>query len=608
VAWLADDRFAASRLIVVTSNAVAAVNDDGVSGLAQAPVWGLVRAAQAEHPGRIVLVDTDDPAGGSPQSRAALSWTALPDCDEPQLALRGDTVLTPRLTRSGGALAASSAAGDAMALPGPDGTVLVTGGTGALGGLIARHLVTEYGVRRLILLSRGGEAAPGAAALVTDLSALGAEVTVAAGDCADRQALAAVLGSVPPEHPLTAVVHSAGVVDDGALGALDSERVDAVLRPKIDAAWHLHDLLRAAYGPDGSTGGSADTGANGGKDTSGDASAAAAAKPVALILFSSATATLGGAGQSVYAAANAFLDAFAHHRALLGLPTVALSWGPWQLESGGMAASLDPTSRRRLRRSGVLPLTADDGLALFDLALRAMTGADPAKRPAALVPIRLDLAVLRAAEGALPPLLRALAGGNAASSPAVGDRASAAAAELRARLAGLAGDDRQQVLLELVRRDVSEVLGHANPSAVALDRAFSDQGFDSLTAVELRNRLTTATGLRLPASLVFDYPTARVLARHLNESLPRDDVPSTAPVLAALDRLSQALAGIAPDHPERDRIARRLRAVAADWNPPSAAGGDPADGEGPDGGARIALESADDDAVFDFLTNELGIS
>jgi acyl transferase domain-containing protein/acyl carrier protein len=583
VAWTTDERFAAARLIVVTRDAVAAGPEDGVPGLAQAPLWGLVRAAQAEHPGRVVLVDTDAATAATAQA-----WAAVSGSDEPQLALRDGALLAPRLTRPGGTIAAApdpGGAGGAGAPLDPEGTVLITGGTGALGGLVARHLVTRQGVRRLLLLSRGGRSSPGAAQLAAELSALGAEVTVAACDTADRARLAAVLDRVPAQHPLTAVIHAAGVLDDGALGTLTPERVDAVLRPKIDAAWHLHDLCRS----------------------------------VPLVLFSSAAATLGGAGQSAYAAANAFLDALARHRARLGLPGTALAWGTWQLGRGGMAEALDAPTRRRLRRAGVLPLTADDGLALLDLALAAMADPAPARPSAALVPVRLDPAALRADGDTLPPLLRALAGGSRAS--AAGSRGDAAradaAAALRARLAGTAPEDRRPMLLELVRAEVSDVLGHAGPGAVDPDRAFSDQGFDSLTAVELRNRLSTATGLRLPATLVFDHPTASALARHLDESLPRDDLASADPALAALDRLARALAGITADHPDRARITRRLRAVAEDWAGQRASAR-PGDGSAPDtgpagadpaeGGERLVLESADDDAMFDFITNELGIS
>ncbi|MFB7669309.1 SDR family NAD(P)-dependent oxidoreductase [Kitasatospora sp. NPDC056138] len=556
--WAADDRFASSRLILVTRGAVAAGRTDeggpdlgrageDVPNLAHAPLWGLARTAQAEQPDRFVLLDLD----GGADTAGALARAAAGD--EPQLALRSGAVLAPRLVRARPTTAAAAGTLDAA------GTVLVTGGTGALGALLARHLVTAYGVRHLLLLGRRGPEAEGAAELTAELTALGARVTIAACDAADREALAAVLAAVPAEHPLTAVVHAAGVVADGALASLTEERFEAVLRPKADAAWHLHELTR-------------------------DAGLAA------FVLFSSATATLGGAGQGGYSAANAFLDALARHRAARGLPARSLAWGPWQ-QHRGMAGALDEATLGRMRRSGVLPLSPQDGLALFDAALAATD-------PTAL-PVRLDLATLRQAGPDLPPLLRRLAGPSVHSAR----RPDAGAADgLKRRLAGLSGAERESALLDLVRGQVAVVLGHSDPASVGADRAFGDLGFDSLTAVELRNRLTTATGLRLSPTLVFDYPTAAGLARHLDVELPREGTPSAAPVLAELDRLEAVLAQVGADHPDRARISGRLRSLLTRWS----------DQQGPDEGespvAGMELDSAGDDEVFDFITNELGIS
>ncbi|WP_045703281.1 type I polyketide synthase [Streptomyces rubellomurinus] len=542
-AWAEDERFAASRLVVLTRGAVAAGADQDVPNLAQAPLWGLVRAAQAEHPGRFVLLDLD-PAGADPA--AALQTAAV--TEEPQLAQRAGAVLTPRLVRARPAAPAAPLALD------PEGTVLVTGGTGALGVLLARHLVTEHGARHLLLLGRQGPAAPGAEELRAELAALGAEVTVTACDAGDRAALAEVLAAVPAAHPLTAVVHAAGVTADGALAALDAAHFDAALRPKADAAWHLHEL----------TGGS----------------------DAAFVLFSSATATLGGAGQGAYSAANAFLDALARHRAAQGRPALSLAWGPWE-QRDGMAGALDEATLGRMRRAGVRPLTEADGLALFDAAL---TGAEPV-----LLPVRLDAAALRAAGPDLPPLLHGLAG------PAR-TRETGAADDLRRRLAGLDGPERERALLDLVRAQIAVVLGHADTAAVGADRTFTDLGFDSLTAVELRNRLTAASGLRLPATLVFDYPTAAELARYLDGALPREGAPAAAPVLDDLDRLDAALAALAADHPDRARIGARLRALAARWSDQRPAG----EGQRPE--PELELESADDDEMFDFISKELGIS
>nr|WP_224754950.1 type I polyketide synthase [Streptomyces chumphonensis] len=569
--WAREEAFAKARLVVVTRDAVAATAEDEVAGLRQAAVWGLVRAAQAEHPGRFVLLDTDDASAAGAHATAGLlatrRTTDAPDAaEEFQYALRDGALLAPRLTRARLSDAAAPALADT------DGTVLVTGGTGALGALAARRLVARHGVRRLLLLSRTGEKAASAAELTSELTALGAEVRIAACDTADRAALAAELERIPADHPLIAVVHTAGVLHDGTLDGSTPERVTAVLRPKVDAAWHLHELTRGT-------------------------------RPVPFVLFSSATATLGGAGQSGYAAANAFLDALARHRAARDLPTVSLAWGPWE-QTSGMAGDLDAATRRRMRRSGVLPLTTDEGAALLDAALVAV-GTGPTPTPAALLPVRLDLAALRTADADTPPLLRALAG-PAPGGTSAGAPEQAAVAELRHRLDGVDDAARRRLLLELVRGAVARALGHTRTAAITPDRAFDDLGFDSLTAVELRNELNRVTGLRLPATLVFDHPTAAALARHLDETLPRTDVPAADPVLAELERLEKSLGRIGPDHPDHARVGDRLRALVSRWSD----GGRSTAGDGPEasGTAELELDSADDEQVFDFITKELGIS
>nr|ARV85764.1 PieA5 type I PKS [Candidatus Streptomyces philanthi bv. triangulum] len=545
-AWAAAPRFATSRLVVLTHGAVAAGRDDDVPNLAQAPLWGLGRAAQAEHPGRFVLLDL----GAGADVRSALRRAA--EFDEPQLAARPAGLRTPRLVRARPTAVDPTRA--AVRLGDRAGTVLVTGGTGALGSLLARHLVAEHGVRDLLLLTRRGPQAPEAERLTAELAAVGARVTVASCDVSRRQALADVVAGIPAERPLTAVVHAAGVVDDGALEALTAKRFDTVLRPKADAAWHLHELTRGMALD-------------------------------AFVLFSSAAATLGGAGQGNYTAANSFLDALAQHRAAHGLPARSVAWGPW--ERVGMAGELDEAAQRRMRRAGVLPLAPHDGLALFDAAL---AGDDHT-----LLAVRLNLAALRGTADAVPPLLHALTG-----TPTTPDAASAAA-RWRGRLAGLAPDEREGALLDLVRDAVATVLGHADPTAVHGERAFNELGFDSLTAVELRNRIATSTGLRLPATLVFDHPTSRALARYLDGALPRDDAPATGvPILAELDRLEATVATLGPDHPDQPRIATRLRAVLARWEDRPVAGVADTD-------SGLADDAADDE-VFDFITNELGIS
>jgi acyl carrier protein len=329
-------------------------------------------------------------------------------------------------------------------------------------------------VPSLLMLSRRGPDAPGAAELRAELADLGTEATFVACDCADRDALARVLA----EYPVTGVVHTAGVLEDGTITSLTPEKVESVLRPKVDAAWNLHELT---------------------KDL-----------PLsAFVLFSSAAGLLGAPGQANYAAANAFLDALAVHRHALGLPATSLAWGAWA--GGGMADALNDADVRRMAQAGVTALSEETGLALFDAAI--------GRAEALLMPARLDLAAL-AKPGQIPPLLRGLVRSTHRATRA----ASTASTALRRRLAGLAGEERPAVLLKLVAEHAAAVLG---VGTVDPDRAFSELGFDSLTAVEFRNQLNDATGLRLPATLIFDYPNARAIAEQLGLELgPRTDTSS----------------------------------------------------------------------------------
>ncbi|MFD3663674.1 SDR family NAD(P)-dependent oxidoreductase [Streptomyces sp. NPDC058659] len=468
----------------------------------------------------------------------------------------------------------------------PEGTVLLTGGTGALGGIVARHVVSEWGVRRLLLVSRRGPDAPGARELVTELEALGAVVSVAACDVADRDALTGVLAGIPAEHPLTAVVHTAGVLSDGTLPSMTTADVEHVLRPKVDAAFLLDELTSTS-----------------------------AYDLAAFVMFSSAAAVFGGAGQGAYAAANATLDALASRRRAAGLPAVSLGWGLWA-ENSGMTGGLSDTDRSRLARSGATPMDSELTLSLLDAAMRRD---DPA-----LVPIALDVAALRAQErdGMLAPLLSGLTrGSRPGATPAARRRTAAGgpaegATDLGGQLAAMTPDDRAAHLRDLVRTHVATVLGHGTPSRVDTERAFRDTGFDSLTAVELRNRLNAATGLRLPATLVFDHPTPGELAGHLLDELaaaagaawtdgtgtgtgtegttPATDRQTTA-ALAELDRLEGVLASLAPAAGGRPELAARLRALAA-------ALGDDGDDDAPD------LDEASDDDLFSFIDRELGDS
>ncbi|MGP9017960.1 type I polyketide synthase [Streptomyces sp. BR1] len=496
--WLAEEALTGARLAVVTRGAVEARPGEGVPDLAHAAVWGLLRSAQSENPGRFVLLDLDTSAGEAGAAGPAPLLAAAMAVGEPQIAVRDGVLRAARLARVPATAPdhepepETAPAAQAPALA-PGGTVLVTGGTGALGSLLARHLVTERGVRHLLLTSRRGADAPGAAALVTELRELGAEVSVAACDVADREALAALLADIPAAHPLTAVVHTAGHLDDGLVPSLTPQRVDTVLRPKADAALHLHELTR-------------------GLDLA------------AFVLFSSAAGTLGNPGQANYAAANTFLDALAQHRRAAGLPAVSLAWGLWDQRSE-MTGELGDADVQRMAKAGLAPLSATEGLALFDTALALSAAEDAAdeNNGAVLVAMRLDTGPLRAQAdaGALPPVFRGLVRGGprrAAGQQPAGSTA-AASARLLAGLSGLTEEEQERGLLDVVRTQVAAVLAYPSPDAVGESQEFLELGLDSLTAIELRNHLNAATGLRLSAALLFDFPTPALVARQLRVEL-----------------------------------------------------------------------------------------
>ncbi|MFD8093611.1 SDR family NAD(P)-dependent oxidoreductase [Streptomyces malaysiensis] len=442
----------------------------------------------------------------------------------------------------------------------PEGTVLITGGTGTLGAATARHLVAHHGVRRLLLISRRGLDTPGATELAAELTGLGAEVSIAACDAADRAALAKLLETVPGRHPLTAVVHAAGLLRDATVEALTPDQLDEVLRAKADAAWNLHELTRGAG-------------------------------LSAFVLFSAAAGLLGAAGQGNYAAANAFLDALAVHRHAQGLPATSLAWGYWA-EATGMTGGMTDTDRARLARSGMVGLATEQGLALFDIALDSGLPA--------LAPIRLDLAAMRREAHAddLPPLFRSLVRG-ATPQAATGAAGPGGAAPAEA-FAAMSEEDRQQALLKLVRGATATVLGHDTADAIHPAQNFRELGFDSLTAVELRNRLGAATGLRLPATLVFDHPTPTAVVRLLRELLVPAEVAPTDSLLTGLDSLDTALTGGIADGERRARIAARLRELLRKVDGPwqDAEGDDPAEED---------LASASDEELFQALDNELTV-
>ncbi|MFG1796151.1 type I polyketide synthase [Nocardia sp. NPDC049149] len=483
--WLASEWLGETRLVVVTRNAV--TPDGAAPDLAEAAAWGLVRSVQSEHPGRIVLADL-----GSADDGTGVPWAGLLELDEPQFAVRGDQALAPRLARV-------PAVDGAAAQPlDPDGTVLITGGTAGLGPVLARHLTRGHGIRHLVLASRRGPDAAGAGELAAELTELGASVRIVACDATDRDQLAALLASL--DHPLTAVVHSAGVLADGVVESLTPADLARAMRPKVDAAWHLHELT--------------------------------AGQPLAaFVVFSSGAALFGNPGQATYTAANAGLDALAQIRRAAGLPGTSLAWGLWA-EGTGMAGRLDTTNVARIENSGVALLAVERGLELFDHALQRDT--------ALLAPVQLDLPQLRAQArtGTLPALLRGLV-----RTPE--RNAAAAGGSLAQRLSAVAEDQRAALVLDLVQAQVSAVLGHESATAIDPDRPFKDMGFDSLSSVGLRNRLGRITGLRLPSTFVFDHPTAAAVTSYL---------------LTAIDPAAAA-GGPAKEDPEHQAIRAAIAGI-----------------------------------------------
>ncbi|MGW4908859.1 SDR family NAD(P)-dependent oxidoreductase [Streptomyces sp. NPDC004270] len=539
--WLAEDRFAGTgaRLALRTRNAR--------TDPAAAAVWGLLRSVQQEHPDRFLLADfedADDTEGiettGATEVTAGTDGAGIPavawNVPGGQLVVRDGAVLVPRLSH----VPLSRITDRDGTTWDPGGPVLITGGLGALGAALARHLAGDCGVRELVLTGRRGPDTPGAAELVAELGELGAEVAVVACDVADRDAVAALLA----EHPVTAVVHAAGVVDDGLVTGLTEERLAAVLAPKVLGARWLDELTRDRELTD-------------------------------FVLFSSAAGVLGAAGQSAYAAANAALDALARARHAAGLPATSLAWGLWEQRSG-ITGELSGADLARIARAGLRPLTTPEALELFDLA---RTVDEPV-----LAPMRLDRTALRTG-GPVPAVLRGLVRETPATAAAMAAGVSSAPAAVPT---ALSGPDREKALLELVRAEAARVLAYDSPAAVAEHRTFAELGVDSLAAVELRNRLSETTGIRLPAAVVFEYATPVALAAHLHTSMPAADGAQAGSPLAGLDQLEEALAGAVPGAVDQAKLRMRLTALLAKY------GGEEQSGAAPE----HDLSSASDDELF----------
>ncbi|MEV7014147.1 SDR family NAD(P)-dependent oxidoreductase, partial [Streptosporangium sp. NPDC051022] len=542
------------RLWIATGGAVSTGPSDPVGHPLRALGWGLGPVVAAEKPERWGGL-LDLPPLPDARTAESAATALLGDHGESELAVRATGLLARRLVPAplpGGAVPASWR---------PDGTVLITGGTGALGGHVARRLAAR-GARRLLLIGRRGLDAPGAAELVTELADLGAQATVVSCDVSDRDALAAVLASVPPEHPLTSVVHTAAVLDDSLIDSLTVERMHRVQRVKVGGALNLHELTR-------------DLGLS------------------AFVLFSSITGTLGTAGQGNYAPGNAFLDALAEHRRAAGLPATSIAWGHWDGE--GIAG---PDARRQLLRGGFPPMAP--GLAVTALE-EALTHGETR-----LVVSRADWATVL---GSRPsPLLGELpeARENAAGAPAPGSvhdsEHSEGEEDLARRLASLPEADQRQTVRRLVRAEVAAVLGYGSAADVDDHRGFRDQGFSSLSAVELRNRLARLTGTALPSSLVFDHPTPAALVEHLRAVLVPEPEPPLTAVLAKIDELESLLAGAPVSPSDREVAAARLRRLVETPSGTATGGGSGASSSEAD------LSSVSDDELISFISNELGIS
>ncbi len=539
------DAEATAPVYCVTQGAVATTPADPLPNPLQAQVWGLGRVAALEYP-RLWGGMIDLPPAADRHTAGRLAALLHPDNPEDQAAVRATGVLGRRL---GHAPLAASPDGAWE----PDGTTLITGGTGGIGARLARWLARR-GANHLVLLSRRGPDAPGATDLAAELKELGTTVTITACDAADRDQLKAVLSAIPAEHPLTSVVHAAGVPNYIPIADLSLPDLDQVVRPKAHAAAHLHELTRDL-------------------------------DLRAFVLFSSGAASWGSGQQAAYGAANTYLDALAEHRRGLGLPATSVAWGPWS--EAGMSA--DKEALAFFRRFGLLPL--DTGLAIraLDQAVRnddttlTVAGFDweqftptfTAQRPS---PFLADLPE------------------NRQPTAQIADEAGVSA--LREELAGTAPAKQNQVLLKHVQKHAAATLGHASPDAIPAAKPFQELGFDSLTAVQIRNDLNATTGLQLPTTVIFDHPTPQDLATYLREQLLDDDAVSEGTILAEVDRWDAACVAGAVDDAARRRIAGRLHLLLAKWS----------DSGDETSSAHTELESASADDIFDLISNEFGKS
>ncbi|MEV6229235.1 type I polyketide synthase [Saccharopolyspora shandongensis] len=427
--------------------------------------------------------------------------------------------------------------------PEPNGTILITGGTGSLGSVMARHLATRYPGCHLLLASRRGPTAPSAESLRDELTAFGAKVTIAACDITDAGQVTDLIDGIHAEHPLTGVVHTTGVLRDAPVHALTAEQVAAVLKSKVDSAWNLH---RATQRQD----------------------------LAFFVLYSSAAGFLGNPGQANYAAANTFLDAFARYRRIQGLPAHSLAWGPWST-GDGMTQHLTHADQQRMANSGALPFEPEDGIRLFDEALGS---SEPM-----LLPIKIDPKALRRHQA--PTSL-------AGRIPEQRGEAQPRNAEpLMARLQGMPEQHQHRTVLEVIRMHAAAVLGHAGFDDIPADRPFLELGFDSLTSVELRNRLATATELRLPTTLVFEHPTPHKMATHLRGELVGGD-DDAASVLSALSHLEDVLATIPLPADSRSEVLARLTALLGTHH-------------GERGTADDSIDSASDEEIFELIDRDL---